>query len=225
MGLGIVATGAIVLAGAAWAEEAPAESPGIPGHVAPEVISAYPGRFFRDVTDVGSVKVEFHLPVVGIKAADLTVNGSSAAQVTGSGSGPYTFSGYTVPAEGSVTIALAAGEITRDGGTGRFAGYSWDVRFFKADSDADGDGLANGKEIEAFSDPSKPDSDDDGLPDPFELSHGCLKPFINEAAEHNEYGTIVPGDDDADDDGVSNADEFRRGTDPCAAEAGPAGQT
>ena len=32
----------------------------------------------------------------------------------------------------------------------------------------------------------------------------------------NLYGRIVPGSDDADVDGVSNYDAFKRGTDPCA---------
>ena len=52
-----------------------------------------------------------------------------------------------------------------------------------------------------------------------ELSRPCLKVSINEALERNDYGRIIPGDDDADHDGRSNLDEFTQGTDPCVSDA------
>ena len=72
------------------------------------------------------------------------------------------------------------------------------------------------EEIKAFADPTKGDTDNDGLPDPYELAHPCLNVFVNQALPQDNYGRITPGDDDADDDGVTNFEELTRGTDPCA---------
>lgn len=58
-----------------------------------------------------SVTIHFDEPVTGVSAADLTVDGSPADTLTGSGSGPYVFTGYAPPEDGGVSIVLAAGNI------------------------------------------------------------------------------------------------------------------
>ena len=54
------------------------------------------------------IRITFDEPVVGVDAGDLLINGVPAAQVSGAGSGPYTFS-FTQPATGAVQVAFAAG--------------------------------------------------------------------------------------------------------------------
>lgn len=60
--------------------------------------------------------------------------------------------------------------------------------------DTDGDGICDDVDV---------DDDNDGMPDAFELLHPCLNP------------TVPDGGADADVDGLTNIDEFLRGTDPC----------
>ncbi|MBI2422282.1 MAG: DUF5011 domain-containing protein [Candidatus Hydrogenedentes bacterium] len=69
-------------------------------------------------------------------------------------------------------------------------------------ADSDGDGLTNCIESCIGTDPAKVDSDEDGLPDAFEFNFG-LNP-------------LVPGGplDDLDQDGLTNPEEFRGGSDP-----------
>ncbi|MEK6642892.1 MAG: hypothetical protein AABZ08_03220 [Planctomycetota bacterium] len=58
---------------------------------------------------IPTVSVTFDEAVAGLDPADLTVNGSPATSLTGSGAGPFVFSGFTTPVDGSVTIVLGAG--------------------------------------------------------------------------------------------------------------------
>ncbi len=69
------------------------------------------------------------------------------------------------------------------------------------DADTDGDGLADGREVELGTDPTAADSDDDGLSDAREV----------------ELGTD-PTAADTDDDGLTDGDEVATGTDPAAAD-------
>ena len=174
----------------------------------PQIVYASPGYFFHDVidTNANSILIEFSVPVTEVRAEDLTVNGVRAAYVNGSGKGPYIFTGYPTLSPGNVTVVLNSGDIK---------GFSWTFRLFRTGADDDDDGLTNEKEVTSFSDPTKMDTDDDGLPDPYELAHPCFTVFINEALPHDEYGRTVPGNDDADSDGRTNLEEFRFDTDPC----------
>lgn len=74
------------------------------------------------VNSLGTVQVTFSETVSGVTAGQLTVNGSAATSV--SGSNPYTFSGYTAPIGGTVSVALAGGSIV-DAAGNAFAGDSW----------------------------------------------------------------------------------------------------
>lgn len=69
-------------------------------------------------------------------------------------------------------------------------------------ADFDGDGLSNLAEVQAGADPFDTDSDDDGLPDGWEDSHG-LNPM-------NAADAAI----DSDDDGLTSLEEYNAGTDP-----------
>ncbi len=212
-----------------WAAEQNGTPTGPVGQSPPYVRATHPSYFFRDpktrisnAVDFSSFGVEFTVPVLGVRAEDLTVNGLAATQVTGNGAGPYTFTGFVPPRLGQVTVVLAPGHITRDSQAHPpFEGGSWSFRLFDPSADDDGDGLTNAQEIRAdppfyrYSDPTKVDTDDDGLPDAYEAAHPCLDAVVNEALPQDNYGVTRPGDDDTDHDGISNLDEFKRGTDPC----------
>jgi hypothetical protein len=84
------------------------------------------------------VEVWLTAPVTGMTADMLTVNGSPATSVEGSGQGPYYFSGYAVPPEGIATISLAGGA-TNDRGEA-LAEYTWEIEVASCTEDRDGDG-------------------------------------------------------------------------------------
>ncbi|MBI2440933.1 MAG: hypothetical protein HYV35_06125 [Lentisphaerae bacterium] len=68
--------------------------------------------------------------------------------------------------------------------------------------DTDGDGLSDYDEVFVYgTDPTNPDSDNDGMPDGWEVTNG-LNPKVNDASG------------DADGDGTSNLIEYRQGRDP-----------
>lgn len=76
------------------------------------------------VTSLPSVSVTFSEAVTGVVATGLTVNGSPATGISGSGAGPYVFTGFAAPTASPVSIALAAGSI-RDAAGNPFAGDNW----------------------------------------------------------------------------------------------------
>ena len=65
----------------------------------------------------------------------------------------------------------------------------------------DPDGLTNLQEYRLGTDPKKSDTDGDGMPDGYEVTHG-FNPLVNDALA------------DADGDGISNFQEYKNGTDP-----------
>lgn len=89
----------------------------------PVVITESPLRATL-VASLPSVSVTFAENVVNVAAGNLTVNGSAATSVSGSGAGPYVFSGYAVPSTPVISVALAAGSI-QDGSGNSFAGDAW----------------------------------------------------------------------------------------------------
>jgi hypothetical protein len=95
--------------------------------IAPTVASLTPASN-AIVGSLAQVEVLFSESVLGIDAADLLINGASAASAFGSGAGPYTFQ-FTQPANGVVTLSWAAGHNIRDTATpaNAFAGGSWTV--------------------------------------------------------------------------------------------------
>ncbi|MBI5763129.1 MAG: hypothetical protein HZA51_06360 [Planctomycetes bacterium] len=74
---------------------------------------------------ISTVSVTFDEPVAGLNAGDLTVNGSAATTLTGTGAGPFVFGGFTAPADGMVTIILGAGITDLSGNA--FTMITWNV--------------------------------------------------------------------------------------------------
>jgi uncharacterized repeat protein (TIGR01451 family) len=112
---------------------------------------------------------------------------------------PSTFSGLTA---GPHNFAVRATD-----GAGNFdpspAAYSWLI-----DSDGDRDGLLDVDEPLYRTDPAVPDTDHDGLLDGVEVASSALSPLD---ADTDDDG-LLDGAEDADHDGVKDADE----TDPAA---------
>ncbi len=95
------------------------------GDVPPRIASTAPVRS-AVLSMLPTVAITFSRPVSGVTAGGLTVNGSAATSVSGSGAGPYTFSGYAAPGNGSISVSLAAGSIADSGPPGLpFEGDSW----------------------------------------------------------------------------------------------------
>ena len=91
-------------------------------------------------------------------------------------------------------------------------------------SDADGDGLTTDQEAALGTNPSRPDSDDDGLTDGQEVNDYQTDPLkldtdgdgVTDGDEaFGQYGAISPTNADTDNDGLSDGDElFLHHTDP-----------
>ncbi|MEX0569026.1 MAG: hypothetical protein Q6363_007720, partial [Candidatus Njordarchaeota archaeon] len=87
----------------------------------------------------------------------------------------------------------------------------------------DGDGLTNLDEYSCGTDPKDVDSDDDGMPDGWEVQYG-LDPLVDDSSSDfdgdgltnlDEYSCGTdPKDVDSDDDGWSDGDEVEYDTDP-----------
>lgn len=77
------------------------------------------------VGGLATVSITFDEPVAGLNAGDLTVNGSAATTLTGTGAGPFVFGGFSTPADGMVTIELGAGITDLTGNA--FTMISWIV--------------------------------------------------------------------------------------------------
>ena len=171
------------------------------------------------VTDLSVVIIEFLKPVVGVKAEDLIVNGSPATKVVKEiqnyGDEYYTFSGFALPPLGKVKIELSAGEIISVNKNKPFAGITFTKYLLDPQADEDQDGLTNQKELDHHTSPVDKDTDADGLPDSFEVENECLNPVGDQAHPQGYDGKPLPGDNDADDDGLTDLEEFQRGTDPC----------
>jgi hypothetical protein len=78
------------------------------------------------VRRLAEITVTFNEPVEGVDAADLLINGIPAAQVSGSGAGPYLFS-FDPAAAGRVELAFVSGHGIQDLATppNPFAGHEW----------------------------------------------------------------------------------------------------
>jgi hypothetical protein len=185
------------------------------GLTPPVVIYQSPFRLFRYISELSAVSVTFSHPVSGVTADDLTVNGSAATTVSGSGAGPYVFTGFAPPALGPVTVDVLPGAIQNDENE-EFQGTSWSHILIDPALDADEDEVNDGEEVRVhLTNPTKPDTEEDGLPDGFEIRFSCLAPLIDQAHPHDMVGNPLPGDDDADDDGLTDLEEFEQGSNPC----------
>lgn len=180
-----------------------------------------PGPFFGGkITNLSRVTAEFHRRVTGVKAEDLTVNGSPATDVINEkdsmGGDKYIFTGFPLPAIGTVEIILKAGNIKDLATQKPFDGFQTVRYLFDPQADDDQDSVNNEMELELHCDPVLTDTDRDGLHDAYEIQHmACLSCANNEALPQENYGIITPGTDDSDGDGKTNQQEWENGTDPC----------
>ena len=107
---GVAAIGALVVLSGCQPGSRTAQVPeGLGARTPPHIVYQVPFRVFHYITDLSEIQVTFSEPVTGVRAGDLTVNGSTASRVEGRGEGPYVFSGYAAPEPGPVVVRVAAG--------------------------------------------------------------------------------------------------------------------
>src|SRR5262249_12129770 len=131
------------------------------GLTPPTVEDQTPFPVFYWITELPSIEVNFTEPVTGVTAADMLVNGSPATDVTGSGAGPYVFTGYTIPAFGQVvTVIILPGAIIAPRTGEGFQGTSWKYDLIDPKGDDDRDGVSNFIEANiSRTDPGSADTD------------------------------------------------------------------
>ena len=182
----------------------------------PRVIYESPFRTRPFVTELPSVTITFSVPVFGLTADALSVNGSAATEVKGSGAGPYVFSGFDVSAEAVLAVKFN-GRKVRDAEGNRGGNRAWRYWVVKSGEDRDRDGLDDAEEVsQHMTNPRLRDTDADGMPDGFEVPRGCLNPWEDERSPHDMAGGTLPGNDDQDGDGLADLQEYYFGSDPCS---------
>lgn len=91
--------------------------------IAPTLVQTVPAAR-ATVADLASVAVTFSEPVSGVNASDLLINSLPAANVVGTGAGPYTFS-FTQPTAGTVLVNWTPAHGISDLAGNPFAGGGW----------------------------------------------------------------------------------------------------
>ena len=161
------------------------------------------------------IDIVFTEPVFGVRAIDILINNNSATNIIGSGSGPYTFSGFKMPDFGTVNVTVLPGNILDSNGN-KFLGQSWKYEMIKSNEDTDKDGISNEIELKLLIDPTKLDTDGDTINDTVEISHVCLNPLNDDSMIMNMKGEIINSTGiDSDKDGLTNIEEANTNRDPC----------
>jgi hypothetical protein len=93
-------------------------------NVAPMVSETTPSNGATVSSNLTSVSVTFTESVSGVVASSLTVNGSAASGVSGSGVGPYVFT-VTDPPSGAVNLVLLRAGITDSADNVMPGNYTW----------------------------------------------------------------------------------------------------
>ena len=168
------------------------------------------------ITGVEAISVQFSEPVSGVKATDFSVNGSYAKQVNGTGSGPYVFIGFEPPGLGPLNVSMSAGTIIDTSGNA-FGGDSWNYFIVEKAQDQDLDGVRDDIEVDTLlTNPIVNDTDGDTILDGFEATSTCLDPLSDDSHLMDITGKIVSETPlDSDNDGISNIQESKLGTNPC----------
>jgi hypothetical protein len=182
----------------------------------PLIDSESPARFYQWVTSLPLIELMFDDSVSGVSAGDLTVNGSLATLVTGSGAGPYVFTGFEAPALGNITVALAPGSIVGSDEDGIPAlADQWTYDLLDPSGPVAGDTLSVSDKIAFNLDPTRPDSFGDGIPDGWKLAYPCTAALIymNVDMPMDMAGNMLPPITDPDAATIHTA--FQLGTNPC----------
>lgn len=180
----------------------------------PQSSLIYPEYTYPWIAALPRVSVTYDQPVSGVTAAALTVDGHAATSVTGTGAGPYVFTGYPAAGLGTVNVALS-GRITAADGASALA-ETWSYDEVDPNVTVPGDTMTVGQKLTASLDPTRADSGGDGIPDGFKLAHPCTQAdaYVDTDGPMLTSGAMGPPIRDA--RGHSLHDDYRNGTDPCA---------
>lgn len=170
----------------------------------PQTSLIYPTYTYPWTAALPQIRVTYDKPVTGVTAGDLTVDGRPAIHVTGSGAGPYTFTGYPTPADGLVRVALA----------GTFP-ESWSYDKLNPNAKVPGDTLTVGQKLALSLNPTRADSGEDGIPDGFKLAYPCTQAdaYVNTDGPMFTNGDMAPPILDV--RGQSLHVDFAHHTNPC----------
>lgn len=154
--------------------------------------------------------------LIGILLLVLCLSGGALIAFTGGRNQQATQTASAVAAQ-----ATAAAAQTIQAGESAGATATSSALTAVAQGDDDNDGLSNSQEVQGGTDPSNPDTDDDGLNDGQEVTQYGTNPRqrdsdgdnLSDGDEVNEYGTS-PTNPDTDGDGVTDGAEVNSGTDP-----------
>lgn len=190
----------------------------------PRIYYQNPFRLYPFITpetlglEIPKMSIEFTEPVSGVSASDFIVNNNSATNFTGSGAGPYVFTGFQMPNIGPVNVTVLGNDLGNivDSNGNRFSGESWEYEMIDSRSDTDRDGLINEEEIMLLIDPTTPDTDGDAIGDKIETSYVCLNPLSDDSKMMNMGGDVINSTGvDSDNDGQTNVKEIGQQSNPC----------
>lgn len=166
----------------------------------------------------------------------ICLNGYVVADGLGMASDDAVFSAYQIKAFEAVVDALVIQTVVPEGVSSDWDNLEddWEMLYFGHllygdDDDPDGDNLTNLEEQSQGTDPNSADTDEDGIPDDWEIEHGLnalddsdatLDPDQDGLTSLQEYqlGTH-PGNGDSDGDGIPDGEEIgETNTDPVDAD-------
>jgi hypothetical protein len=174
----------------------------------PQSSLIYPEYTYPWIAALPRVSVTYDKPITGVRAADLTVDGHPATTVTGSGAGPYVFTGYPSPGLGTVGVRLASVDTS--------LAESWTYDEVDPHATVPGDTLTVGQKLALSLDPTRADSGGDGIPDGFKLAHPCIQEDAYVDTDGPMLTSGATGPPIRDFRGRSLHDDYRLGINPCA---------
>jgi hypothetical protein len=149
------------------------------------IVDIYPMPIFPyRITSPDFVSFVFSGSMTGVTAGTVRINGFPATVVSGSGPGPYVFSGFPPAGIGPMSLEILSGSIVDSLGN-PYPGESFDFEILDPGLDLDGDGLNNGAEVETHhTNPGRDDTDHDGITDYGEVQGGSDPLDPNDPVSH-----------------------------------------